>query len=77
MYVKLFITFGIGQLRFNPSNRGYLSKGISYIESLEYVILTKIKLIKNEFQGQMLILYILSKVFSTLKNAFSYVYSLI
>ena len=65
MYVKLFIILDIGQLRINPSNRGYLSKGISYIESLEYVILTKIKIIKNEFQGQMLILSILSKVFPT------------
>ena len=73
MYVKLFITLGIGQLRINPNNRGYLFKGISYIETFEFVIFTKIKIIKNEFQGQMLILSMLSKVFLSLKNVFSYV----
>ena len=62
MYVKPFITLGRGQFRNNPNNIAYLSKGNSYIENLDYVILIEFKIIKNEFWEQLFIFSILSKV---------------
>ena len=56
MYVKPFITLDRGQLRNNPNNRGYLSKETSYMENLNYVILTEFKIIKNEFWEQIFII---------------------
>ena len=39
---KTFITLGIGKLRINQNNRGYLSKGTSYIGNLDYICNTNI-----------------------------------
>ena len=55
MYVKLFPAHDLGQLRINHNKWGYLFIGTSYIITIEYVILTKIKVTKNELQMSILI----------------------
>ena len=52
IHVKTFITLDRGQLRNNPNKRRHLSKGTSYIENLDYVMLTIFKIIKNEILRQ-------------------------
>ena len=70
MYVKPFITLDRGQLRDNPNKIWHLSKGTFYIENLDYVILTELKIIMNEFLEEIFILSILPKVSPTLKKIF-------
>ena len=73
MYVKPFITLDRGQFRNNPNNIAYLSKGTSYIENIDYVILIELKIIKNEIWDQLFIYSILSKVSLISKIYFRYV----
>ena len=73
MYVKPFITLDRGQFRNNPNNIAYLSKGTSYIENIDYVILIELKIIKNEIWDQLFIYSILSKVSLISKKYFRYV----
>ena len=73
MYVKPFITLDRGQFRNNPNNIAYLSKGTTYIENLDYVILIEFKIIKNEIWDQLFIYSILSKISLISKIYFRYV----
>ena len=69
-YVKPFIILDIGKLGINPNNREYLFKETSYIENLDYVMLTEFIIIENEFWEQFFIFSILSKIFFISKKIF-------
>ena len=54
MWLCPFIIPDRGKLGINSNNREYLSKKTSYIENLDYVILTEFNIIENEFWDQFL-----------------------
>ena len=73
MYIKPFITLDKGNLGNNPIYRGYISKEATYIENLDYLILTEFKILKNEFWDHIFIFSVLSIVSLISKICFRYV----